>query len=66
VNTDFSQPDFSGFSRTNACWGDGPYGDGPEAIYGASTFDISTGGWFYTPQDPPTASCDFATVAPGS
>jgi len=66
VNNDFSQPDFAGFSRTNACWGDGPYGDGPESIYGASSFSIETGGWFYTPEDPPAADCDFATVAPGS
>lgn len=66
VNNDFSQPDFTGFSRTNACWGDGPYGDGPEAVYGPSTFSLETGGWFYTNIDPPVASCDFATVAPGS
>ena len=66
VNNDFSQPDFTGFSRTNACWGDGPYGDGPEAIYGASSFDISTGGWFYSPDDPPVASCDYSTIAPSS
>jgi hypothetical protein len=66
VNNDFSQPDFTGFSRTNVCWGDGPYGDGPESTYGVSAFDISTGGWFYTPTDPPAADCDLATVAPGS
>jgi hypothetical protein len=66
VNNDFSQPDFVGFSRTNACWGDGPYDDGPEAIYGASSFSIDTGGWFYTPEDPPAADCDFATVTPSS
>lgn len=67
VNNDFSQPDFTGFSRTNACWGDGPYGDGPEAIYGASAFSIETGGWFYTPTDPPAASdCNYDTVTPSS
>jgi hypothetical protein len=66
VNNDFSQPDFAGFSRTNTCWGDGPYGDGPEATYGPSSFSIETGGWFYTPTDPPDANCDLATVAPGS
>jgi len=65
VNNDFSQPDFIGFTRSNDCWGDGPYGDGPESTYGAA-FDISTGGWFYTPTDPPAASCDFATVTPAS
>lgn len=66
LNNDFSQPDYTGFSRTNSCWGDGPYGDGPEAIYGPSSFSIETGGWFYTPEDPPTPSCDFATVTPSS
>ena len=65
VNNDFSQPDFVGFTRSNDCWGDGPYGDGPESTYG-SAFDISTGGWFYTPTDPPAATCDFRTVAPAS
>lgn len=66
VNNDFSQPDFVGFTRSNDCWGDGPYGDGPEAIYGASSFSLATGGWFYTPDDPPAATCDFRTVAPAS
>jgi hypothetical protein len=66
LNNDFAQPDFTGFSRVNSCWGDGPYGDGPEAIYGASDFSLATGGWFYSPEDPPAASCDFATVAPSS
>jgi hypothetical protein len=66
VNNDFSQPDFVGFTRSNDCWGDGPYGDGPETIYGASSFSLATGGWFYTPTDPPAATCDFRTVAPAS
>lgn len=66
VNNDFAQPDFAGFTRSNDCWGDGPYGDGPETVYGASDFSLSTGGWFYTPEDPPTATCDYITVAPAS
>lgn len=66
VNNDFSQPDFVGFTRSNECWGDGPYGDGPEATYGASSFSLATGGWFYTPTDPPVATCDYDTVAPAS
>lgn len=67
ANNDFAQPDFVGFSRTNSCWGDGPYGDGPETIYGASDFDTSSSYfWFYTPEDPPTASCDFEHVVPSS
>lgn len=66
AQNDFMQPDFSGFSRTNSCWGDGPYSDGPESIYGASAFTLETGGWFYTPEDPPAADCDFASVVPSS
>lgn len=66
VNNDFSQPDFTGFSRVNACWGDGPYSDGPETVYGPSAFSLETGGWFYTPLDPPAASCDFSTITPSS
>lgn len=65
-NNDFAQPDFVGFTRSNECWGDGPYGDGPESTYGASSFSLETGGWFYTPTDPPTATCAFRTVAPAS
>ena len=65
VQNDFAQPDFVGFTRSNDCWGDGPYGDGPEAIYGHD-MNLSGGGWFYSPNDPPAASCDFRTVAPAS
>lgn len=65
LTNDFAQPTFTGFSRTNTCWGDGPYGDGPEAVYG-NAVDISTGGWFYTDVDPPDADCDLATVASSS
>jgi hypothetical protein len=67
AQNDFAQPDFVGFTRGNTCWGDGPYGDGPDTTYGASSFDTSSDYyWFYTPTDPPTASCDLATVAPAS
>lgn len=65
LQDDFAQPSFTGFTRTNECWGDGPYGDGPEATYGG-TWDISTGTWYYTPDDPPTASCDLSSVTPAS
>lgn len=66
AQNDFAQPDFNGFTRSNTCWGDGPYGDGPESIYGASSFSLETGGWFYSPDDLPAANCDFATIAPSS
>jgi len=69
LNNDFGQPDFNGFTRGNACWGDGPYDDGPVAIYGsgADAFDTSTAYyWYYTPEDPPASSCDFSTVTPSS
>src|SRR5262245_47475387 len=64
-NNDFAQPTLVGFSRQNTCWGDGPYGDGFESVYG-TTFDISTGGFFYTDVDPPDASCDLENVTPAS
>lgn len=63
---DFAQPTLSGFSRSNSCWGDGPYGDGPEAEYG-TPIDISSGGFYYTATDPPAdTACDYADVTPSS
>lgn len=63
---DFAQPTLTGFSRSNDCWGDGPYGDGPEATYG-TPIDIATGGFYYTADDPPVSTeCDYADVSPSS
>lgn len=63
---DFAQPTLTGFTRSNSCWGDGPYGDGPEAEYG-SAIDISSGGFYYTATDPPDDSeCDYNDVTPSS
>ena len=63
---DFAQPTLNGFSRKNDCWGDGPYGDGPEAEFGG-TVDISTGGFYYTPTDPPAdTACDYSDTTPAS
>ncbi|MDH4038567.1 MAG: hypothetical protein OEV86_13930 [Candidatus Krumholzibacteria bacterium] len=64
---DFAQPTITGFSRKNECWGDGPYGDGPEALYG-TPIDISTGTFYYddTVSLPTDTECDFADVTPGS
>jgi len=63
---DFAQPTLSGFSRSNACWGDGPYGDGPEALYGTS-IDISSGGFYYQVGNPPSDTlCDYSNVTPSS
>ena len=63
---DFAQPTLTGFSRSNDCWGDGPYADGPEAEFGLPV-DISTGGFWYTAIDPPSdTDCDYAHVTPGS
>jgi len=63
---DFAQPTLTGFSRANSCWGDGPYGDGPEAEYGVS-IDISSGGYYYTATDPPVdTNCDYSDVTPSS
>lgn len=47
----------AGFSRTNAQWGDGPYGDGPP-----DGQDISEGGYWKTDVPPPTADCAAASV----
>lgn len=49
---DITQPVVAGFSRTNAMWGDGPYGDGPP-----DGTNIEEGGWWKTDVDPPTAEC---------
>jgi len=54
---DIAQPSLTGFSRTNAQWGDGPYGDGPP-----DGQDISEGGWWKTDVEPPTADCDLVAV----
>lgn len=63
---DFAQPTLTGFSRSNSCWGDGPYGDGPEAEYG-NPDDISNGAFWYTATDPPAdTECDYGSVTPAS
>lgn len=51
------EPPYVGFSRTNTQWGDGPYGDGPP-----DGEDISNGGWWLTPDTPPTAECALQPV----
>jgi hypothetical protein len=49
---DIAKPVVAGFSRTNAQWGDGPYGDGPP-----DGTHITEGGYWKTADDPPTAEC---------
>lgn len=58
---DATQPTVTGFSRTNALWGRGPYGDGPP-----DSQDISEGGYWKTDVDPPTANCGAGSVTPSS
>jgi len=58
---DATQPTLTGFSRTNALWGRGPYGDGPP-----DSQDISEGGYWKTDVDPPTANCGAGSVTPSS
>jgi len=53
LQNDFNQPKLTGFSRANPNWGDGIFGDYPEA-----SGDL--GGWFFTNQLP-TALCDYQT-----
>ena len=65
-SNDFAQPTLTGFSRSNDCWGNGPYADGPEDE-GYGTVDISTGGFFYAAIDPPDDSaCDYNDVTASS
>ena len=51
----------NGFSRANANWGDGPYGDGPP-----DSEDISEGGFWKTADLPPAADCAAGNVTPSS
>lgn len=63
---DFAQPTLTGFSRSNTCWGDGPYDDGPHSEYGEFV-DIANGAFWYTADDPPAdTECDYADVTPGT
>lgn len=52
-----ANPVVAGFSRTNALWGRGPYGDGPP-----DNQHIEEGGWWKTDVDPPTAECAVQSV----
>lgn len=62
----FAEPVLNGYTRTNECWGDGPYGDGPHAEYGTA-IDISSGGFYYTAVNPPADTlCDYSDVTPAS
>lgn len=64
---DFAQPTLTGFTRRNALWGDGPYGDGPGTEYGAADGVLASGGQFYTATDPPTSTdCGYQHVVPSS
>ncbi len=54
---EIQQESVDGFSRTNALWGRGPYGDGPP-----DNQDISEGGWWKTDVDPPTPECNAQPV----
>lgn len=57
LGNDFAQTVVNGFSRSNASWGDGPYGDQPEVIpVGAP------GGFWYSQAAQPTSACGYATT----
>ena len=50
---DFLQTAMNGFSRSNALWGQGPYGDGPP-----DGSDVAPSGSFWkTDVDPPSGAC---------
>ncbi len=55
LQNDFLQPKITGFTRGNSVWGEGVYGDLPEAAQ-------PLGGWFYT-NERPSAECGYQTVA---
>lgn len=58
---DFMANSLTGYSQTNALWGQGPYGDGPP-----DGQDISEGGYWKTADPLPTADCATISVTPGS
>lgn len=55
LQNDFLQPQVTGFSRSNAAWGEGIYGEQPEASPGL-------GGFFYSTTIP-TAACGYQSHA---
>lgn len=59
---DFMNPVLTGFSRSNALWGGGPYADGPP-----DGSDVGAEGARWKTNDtPPVADCALASVTPGS
>lgn len=58
LGNDFAQPVVNGFSRSNASWGEGPYGTQPEAIPARAP-----GGFWYSAAPQPTAECGYQTTA---
>lgn len=58
---EFAQPGVAGKAVANPAWANGPYGDQPEPVPSQSP-----GGFFYTDETPPTGSCGYASVTPGS
>lgn len=55
LQDDFTQPKLTGFTRGNSNWGEGIFGDLPEAAE-------QLGGWFYSTTIP-TASCGYQSQA---
>jgi len=58
---DFMANALTGFSRSNARWGQGPYSDGPP-----DGQDIRNGAYWKTDEALPAADCAAADVEPGS
>jgi hypothetical protein len=55
LQMDFNQPKLTAWTRSNPNWGEGIFGDQPQAI-------AATGGWFYDTTIP-TAECGWQTQA---
>lgn len=62
IGSDFWQPAFTGKTRSNALWGNGPYQDlGITAGQLSPIFNT-----ILVDEDPPDSACGYATVTPGS
>lgn len=62
LGNDYWNPQYTGKSRTNGLWGDGPYGDVPELAGVDQAVRVIT----QTTGSPPSADCAYGSVVPSS
>ena len=60
LSEDFLQLPLTGYSLPNGLWGHGPYNDDPGTVIG------SLGSVWQTADTPPSATCGYGSVTPGS